>query len=86
MNLPLLSSDQELRVEVWFEGDTPHPVNQTLLQLLQDRETQRRNNPSDLSLTSVFRLDWKGSRTTSVATMLDSMMVQLVTRPSEEQL
>ena len=84
MNLSLLGSYQELGVQVWLEGDTSDPVDQSLLELLQESEIRKRNN-SD-SLTSVLRLDWKGRRTTSVATMLDSMMVQLVTRPSEEQL
>ena len=36
MDFSLLSSDQELRVQVWFEGDTSDPVNETLLELLQD--------------------------------------------------
>ena len=84
MYLSLLGPNQELGVQVWLEGDTSDTVNQSLLELLQQSEMQKRNN-SD-GLTSVLRLDWKGRRTTSVATMLDSMMVQLVTRPSEEQL
>ena len=84
MYLSLLGSNQELGVQVWLEGDTSDTVNQSLLELLQQSEMQNRNN-SD-GLTSVLRLDWKGRRTTSVATMLDSIMVQLVTLPSEEQL
>ena len=40
MDVSLLSSNQELGVQVWLEGDTPHPVNKSLLQFLQEPEMQ----------------------------------------------
>ena len=44
VNVSLLSANQELGVQVRLEGNTSHPVNQSLLELLQESQIQKRNN------------------------------------------
>ena len=49
MNLSLLGSYQELGVQVWLEGDTSDPVDQSLLELLQESNISNIYNSDTLT-------------------------------------